>query len=304
MHALVLILALALDRWVGEYPNRWHPVVWIGTVIRAAEARAPVRGQFVYGLGMALLIPLLFAAVGWGVSRVPVLDVIGGALLLKGCFAIRALGRAGAVVADAVEADDLAGAREGLRSLCSRDPSTLVFPELIAGATESLAENASDSIVAPLFWYALLGLPGIVFYRAANTMDSMIGYHGRYEWLGKAAARLDDALNLVPARLTALLLLVGGGLVGADVRGGWRVMRRDATKTESPNAGWPMAAMAGLLGVRLEKPGHYQLGDPQNTLGGGTIRQGWRIVSAALVAGALAWAVVVAARFLAGTERS
>lgn len=297
MRILVLILALALDRFVGEYPNRWHPVVWMGTVIRAAEVRAPeiptpasvrsMYGQFVYGLGMAIVIPSLFAVFGWGVSVVPVLDVIGGALLLKGCFAIRALGRAGAVVAGAVDADDLAGAREGLRSLCSRDPATLAFPELIAGATESLAENASDSIVAPLLWYALLGLPGIAYYRAANTMDSMIGYRGRYEWLGKAAARQDDLLNLVPARLTALLLLAGGRLVGADMRGGWRVMRRDASNTESPNAGWPMAAMAGLLGVRLEKPGHYRLGDPGGGLDGATVRRCWRIVKAGLWLGAV-----------------
>jgi adenosylcobinamide-phosphate synthase len=287
----VLILALGIERFVGEYPNRWHPVVWMGNSIRAVERRAPASGQFVYGLGMALVIPSLFAALGWGVSLVPVVDVVAGALLLKACFAIRALGAAGGVVADAVDAGDLAGAREGLRSLCSRDPSRLEVPELVAGATESIAENASDSIVAPLFWYAVAGLPGVLFYRTANTMDAMIGYHGRYEWLGKAAARLDDLLNLVPARLTALFLLAGGAIAGADVRSGWRVMRRDARRTESPNAGWPMAAMAGLLGVALEKPGHYRLGDGGGELSGRTIRSGWKVVG---------WASGLAAGLAAG----
>ncbi len=290
MGLLVLILALGIERLAGEYPNRWHPVVWMGTTIRAVEPHAPARGQFLYGLGMALCIPSMFAVVGWVVSQVPIVDVVAGAFLLKACFAIGALGRAGDVVADALERDDLDGAREGLRSLCSRDPTRLGAAELAAGATESIAENASDSIVAPLFWYAVAGLPGVLFYRAANTMDAMIGYHGKYEWLGKAAARLDDLLNLVPARLTALLLLAGGALAGADVRGGWRVMRRDAGKTESPNAGWPMAAAAGLLGVVLEKPGHYRLGDGGGPLDGGTIRRGWRVVRVAVrfaVSGAL-----------------
>jgi adenosylcobinamide-phosphate synthase len=283
---VVLILALLVERFVGEYPNRWHPVVWMGTTIRAVERRAPVRGQFAWGLGMAAILPTLFAALGWGVSLVPVLDVVAGAFLLKACFAIRALGSAGDVVADAVDADDLPSAREGLRSLCSRDPSTLGFPELVAGATESVAENASDSIVAPLFWYAVAGLPGVLFYRTANTMDAMIGYHGRYEWLGKAAARLDDLLNLVPARLTALLILAGGAIRGRDARTGWRIMRRDARRTESPNAGWPMAAMAGLLGVVLEKPGHYRLGDGGGDLDGTTIRNAWAVVLAGLAVGA------------------
>ncbi len=302
MRLLVLILALGIERFLGEYPNRWHPVVWMGNTIRAVEGWAPASvlardgppatgrsaldlPSLLYGLGMAVAIPSLYGALGWGVSVVPVVDVVVGAFLLKACFAMRALGKAGEVVADAVDAGDLAGAREGLRSLCSRDPSRLEVPELVAGATESVAENASDSIVAPLFWYAVAGLPGVLFYRASNTMDAMIGYHGKYEWLGKGAARLDDLLNLVPARLTALLLLVGGALSGADVRAGWRVMRRDAGKTESPNAGWPMAAMAGMLGVALEKPGHYRLGDGGGELRGETIRRGWRIVVRGILVG-------------------
>ena len=154
---------------------------------------------------------------------------------------------------------------------------------------ESVAENASDSAVAPLLFWAVLGVPGAVAYRAVNTLDARVGYRGRHEWLGKASARLDDLLNLVPARVTAALLLVAGLACGADARRGLAVLRRDGARTESPNAGRPMAAMAGLLGVRLEKVGQYQLGDPIRPVTGETIFAAWRIAwLAALAAAALA----------------
>jgi adenosylcobinamide-phosphate synthase len=135
-------------------------------------------------------------------------------------------------------------------------------------------------------------LPGAVFYRAANTLDAMIGYHGIYEWLGKTAARQDDLLNLVPARLTTLLILLAGWITGKDARRGWRVLRRDARKTESPNAGRPMATMAGLLGVELEKVGHYRLGDRVEALSVSKIDEAWRVVS---VAGVFAFSLVAIA---------
>lgn len=292
MRALVLIAALLLDRFVGEYPNRWHPVVWMGTSIRALERRAPMVGRalpFGWGLGMALAVPAAWAALGLGVEALawPLVEGVLAALLLKACLAHQALGAAGLEVAAALEAGDLPRARHGLRSLCSRDPSALGPAELAAGATESLAENASDSVVAPIFWYALLGLPGVTFYRAANTMDAMVGYRGRYEWLGKAPARLDDLLNVVPARLTAVLLVLGGLFTGADVARGLRTGWRDRYATASPNAGWPMATMAGLLGVELNKPGVYTLGAGGAPAEAATIRQAWRIVQVAMAVGAL-----------------
>lgn len=292
MRALVLIAALLLDRFVGEYPNRWHPVVWMGTSIRAFERRAPLAGRalpFVWGLGMAIAVPAAWAALGLGVEALAWPLVEGGlaALLLKACLAHQALGAAGLEVAAALEATDLPRARHGLRSLCSRDPSALGPAELAAGATESLAENASDSVVAPIFWYALLGLPGVMFYRAANTMDAMVGYRGRYEWLGKAPARLDDLLNVVPARLTAALLVLGGLFTGVDMARGLRTGWRDRYATASPNAGWPMATMAGLLGVELNKPGVYTLGVGGRPAEAATIRQAWRVVQVAMGIGAV-----------------
>ena len=151
--------------------------------------------------------------------------------------------------------------------------------------------------MAPLLAYAAFGLPGAVAYRAANTLDAMIGYRGRFEYLGKATARFDDLLNLIPSRLTAGFLLAAGGLVQANVRDGLRVLRRDRGATASPNAGWPMAAMAGLLGVSLEKPGYYRLGDATKAVTAEDIDRAWRIVAiAAALAGALVLAILLAAR--------
>ena len=298
---VVLGGALALDVFVGEPPNALHPVVWMGHYYRALRRRAPKSpaAAFAYGAFMALSGPLLFAVAAYAAARVsapwPWLRVALEAWLLKSAFAIRALGGAAVVVARALAAGDLAGARLGLRSLVSRDCSALPAPLLAAAAVESVAENASDSLVAPLVYFVVGGVPGALAYRACNTLDAMIGYHGETEWLGKAAARLDDLANLVPARLTALCIVVASGLFpagGASAVGAWRCWWRDGGRTESPNAGRPMAAMAGALGVQLEKVGHYRLGDGDAVLGAAAIS---RAVTLLYVACALASALAAAA---------
>jgi adenosylcobinamide-phosphate synthase len=242
-------------------------------------------------VGLAMLVPLVCVGaclgMAYALAPLPALGWVWHVLVLTSMFALRALGDAARAVRAALDARDLAGARFALRSLCSRDPSELGAEDLIGASIESVAENASDSVLAPLFYYVLLGLPGAVFYRAINTLDAMVGYRGRYEYLGKASARLDDVLNFVPARLTAALLLVGGALLRKDIAQGLAIWRRDAASTESPNAGRPMATMAGLLGVRLEKTGQYQLGDAHEALRPDHIGVAWRIVQLAGGAGAL-----------------
>src|SRR5262249_33430479 len=160
---------------------------------------------------------------------------------------------AATAVGSALRADDLRTARTRLRALVSRDTSTLDRDLVAAAAVESVAENLGDSFVAPLFWYAALGLPGAVAYRYVNTCDAMLGYRGRYECLGKASARPDDMASWLPARLAAFLLVISAPLAGGDATAAWHVLRRDHRRTASPNAGWPMSAMAGALAVRLEK---------------------------------------------------
>lgn len=288
----ILLAALLVDRNLGEWPARVHPVCAMGRVLHFLVRRAPSTpaGGFGWGLVLALGLPLAWAALAWVTLRIPVVAPLVAVYWLKSAFALRLLGEAGEGVAAPLARGDLAGARAGLRSLCSRDPSTLDETRLAAGAVESLAENLSDSFIAPLFWWLVAGVPGAVAYRAINTADAMIGYHGRYEWLGKAAARLDDLANLAPARLTAVLLLLAG--VGrADARGGLTVLRRDRGRTESPNAGWPMAAMAGLLGVALEKPGHYVLGAEGRPPTGGDVARAWVLCLRAAAGAAVLLAV-------------
>lgn len=297
---LVFALALALDASVGEPPNALHPVVWIGNAIALCTRAAPSSGprrQLLAGAMIALVIPALAALASAGLlaalQRIPLLHTLAAALLLKASFALRALRNAAEAVRGELVAGRIDGARAGLRSLCSRDPQRMDEPQLVAGTIESLAENTSDSFVAPLFYYACFGVPGAVFYRAVNTLDAMIGYHGRYEYLGKASARLDDVLNFIPARLTAAALLVAGWLGRANVLAGLRILWRDGACTESPNAGRPMAAMAGLLEIALEKPGHYRLGDHGRSLQPALISRASRLVllCAGLTAGLLALAI-------------
>jgi adenosylcobinamide-phosphate synthase len=293
---VVLAGALAIDLLLGEYPARLHPVVWMGGAISLLERRAPRAGraaQFAYGLAMALGVPALSAGAAAVVLRAaaahPALHLAAEILVLKSTFAVRALGAAAAEVGTALRAGQLGAARFALRSLCSRDAAALDGSQVAAAAVESVAENTSDSVVAPLLFWAVLGVPGAVAYRALNTLDARVGYHGKYEWLGKASARLDDLANLVPARLTAALLLAAGALRGADLGGGVRTLLRDGAATESPNAGRPMAAMAGLLGVELEKAGSYRLGRGLAPASAASIAAAWRIAAtAALTAAALA----------------
>ncbi len=268
---IIIFFALLIDQLFGDPPNRWHPVAWMGQGIAWAQRRAPgteasPERQFTYGAGVVLAGAGAAATAGWLLARLARAMAWPGLLLealaLKTTISRRGLLEAARQVEDALNAGDVASARHWLGwHLVSRDVSNLDASQVAAAAIESVAENASDSIVAPLMWYALGGLPAALAYRFLNTADAMLGYRDpAREWLGKAPARLDDAANLIPARITALGIILAAPLARGDVRRAWRVWRRDAGKTESPNAGHPMSAMAGALGVRLEKPGHYALG--------------------------------------------
>ena len=221
---------------------------------------------------MALLVPGLWAAAAYlavqGLQNLhDVAYMLIGATLLKTTFSVRMLHQVAVRIRVLLVQGDLVEARAGLRSVVSRDVSNLTLEQTTAATVESVSENTTDSFVGPWLAFALFGLPGAFAYRAINTLDSMIGYHGRYEYLGKASAKLDDFMNLIPARLTALLLVLSSALLpGQRARGAWRIMWRDHGRTESPNAGWTMSGMAGALGVELEKVGHYRLGDQTRTL--------------------------------------
>jgi len=184
------------------------------------------------------------------------------ALALKLTLSLRGLDHAAREVQSALETNNLPEARRLLSwHLVSRDTSQLGESKVSAAAIESVAENASDGIVAPLFFFALGGLPAAFAYRFINTADSMLGYHDEErEWLGKVPARLDDLLNFIPARLAGLFIVLSAPFCGASLSQAWKIMWRDSGQTASPNAGIPMSAMAGSLGVELEKIDHYALG--------------------------------------------
>ncbi len=216
----------------------------------------------------------------------------------------RSLARTGHAMADRLAADDLAGARELLPSLCGRDPEVLDADGLARAALESIAENTSDATVAPLFWGAVAGIPGLLAYRAINTLDAMIGYRNeRYRKFGWAAARTDDVANLAPARLTGLLTAALAPLVGGRPTAAWRAWRRDADSHPSPNAGVAESTMAGALGVRLGGRTQYRHGvEMRPTLGDGPpprvadLRRAVTLSEAVQLAAALTAAGMAAAR--------
>ena len=266
MDALLAPLALLIERLFG-YPRRLygalrHPVVWMGALIGWLDRRLNT-GEGRRGRGVAALVALLIVtalitvAIAYALRSIP-FGWIAEAILATAFLAQKELGRAVRAVADALDRSLEAGRRQ-VSQIVGRDPEQLDEAGVSRAAIESLAESASDGVVAPLFWLILGGLPGIALYKAVNTADSMIGHKdARYREFGWASAKLDDLLNWIPARLTALLLCGAGFWVkDADAERGWTTTLRDAKKHDSPNAGWPEAAMAGALGFRLGGPRSY-----------------------------------------------
>jgi adenosylcobinamide-phosphate synthase len=294
---IILAIALALDLALGDPPTAWHPVGWmgrlIGMLVRGGKGLSPAP-QLIYGIGVVLVTAAVFVTPVYflllylkGLNWIA--WVIGAALLLKPTFTLRGLWRTALKIRDLLAAEKLAEARFELRALVGRDTRSLDKGHLVSATVESIAENSCDSFFAPLFYFVFLGVPGAIAYRVINTLDAMIGHHGEFEYLGKAAARLDTVVNFIPARLAALFILLASWIYRSRARAAWRIMLRDARKTESPNAGWTMSALAGALGVRLEKIGYYRLGDEDQPLTAASIDTTLKIV---LTAAAL-WAAVL-----------
>ena len=270
LDAGALLIALAVDLALRELPSVLHPVVWMGKLVSLLErVGPPVESKvaaLVWGGFMAVFVPVLAGGLAWlaanGLRELgPIPYLLGVAALLSTTFAVKGLAQAAKTVQDAMDEGSMGEARYELRSLVSRDSATLDQSLASAAAIESVAENTTDSYIGPWLAFALLGLPGAFAFRAVNTLDSMIGYRGRYEYLGKASARLDDVMNLAPARISAALMVASGALCRLPVGQGWRWAFIGRRLTASPNAGWTIGAMSGLLGIALEKAGYYRIGD-------------------------------------------
>ena len=260
--AAMMLVALAMDTLIGWpdwlYRRVGHPVTWLGRLIAALDNGLNTPGPLrrlrgglcvVITIGAATLPAIWIQSLLSGVPGI----VIGGVLAWP-LVAARSMYTHVAEVARPLNAGNITGARKAVSMIVGRDPQRLDQAGVGRAALESLAENTSDGVIAPLFWGAVAGLPGIAAYKAINTMDSMIGYKTpRHADFGMVAARLDDLVNLVPARLTGVMFAVVSRRPGLALG----VMRADAGKHRSPNAGWPEAAMAAAIGVRLSGPRIY-----------------------------------------------
>jgi adenosylcobinamide-phosphate synthase len=297
-----LAAAYLLDLILGD-PPRWpHPVRWIGRLILWVESifyetGAPAGPQrtaggifFLVVVSAVLMATALFLSVFHQIH--PALGACATIWCAYTTLATKSLTRESARVAQALDLGDLETARQRLSFLVSRNTRDLDEVEIRRALVETVSENLSDGVVAPLFYLALGGPIAAMVYKAVNTMDSMVGYkNDRYLHFGWVAARCDDAANFIPARLTALFMLGAARILGLNWRRGWNILRRDARKSASPNAGYPEAAAAGILGVQLGGPSVYfgeriekpTLGDPVRTLEAGIIEETNRLALAVSV---------------------
>jgi adenosylcobinamide-phosphate synthase len=274
---LALIAGLAggigLDVVAGDPPNRYHPVAWLGRLIGyfvprlKAGSRAKERAK-----GAAFAI-LFVALVGAGVHLAAMVSLylagavalaIFSAIILKVTVAVRGMDRHARAIMACLENGDLPGARQNLSRIVRRPTENLDEQHVLSATIECVSESTVDGITGPVFYYSLLGPAGAFAYRTINTLDSMVAYRDDYyRDIGWMSARLDTLANYVPARITAFLMVISARMLGADWENSLGILQRDHNKTFSPNAGYPMATMAGALRIRLEKIGHYALGDSQ-----------------------------------------
>jgi adenosylcobinamide-phosphate synthase len=290
--ALILLIALLIDTFFGEVPDRAHPTVWMGKVISFLKPRIrnanPVNEK-INGALLALFVMVLFAVpaffilflvrqlLGW----LPY--IIVAAVLLKMTFAVKCMSQYTLPVADAIEKGDVGKAKSLLHYIVRRDPATLDERHVISAAVESIAESTTDGVTSPIFFFALFGVPGAFAYRVINTLDSMVGYRDEaHVNIGWFSANVDTFANYVPTRLTALLMVVSAMFLRENWRSSWRIIKRDRRNMSSVNAGWTIAAMAGALETQLEKPSSYKLGDGEE-LSPVHIRRALRIMNLTVV---------------------
>lgn len=302
-----LAVGYLLDAVFGD-PRRFHPVAGFGTAAGALERRiyAPTRRRGAAFTAVAVGVPAVAgAAAAVATRRHPLARAI---LVAGGTWTVlggRTLRRESRIMAEHLSGGDLDSARGRLNHLCGRDPRGLDESELARATVESVAENTSDAVVAPLVWGGLLGLPGLLAYRAANTLDAMVGHRSpRYERFGTASARLDDLLNLLPARLTGLLTIAVSPLAGGHPKETLRVWRRDRDDHPSPNAGQCESAMAGALGVRLGgRNVYFGRSETRPFLGDGPRPTAVHLRRAARVSGAVGLAAAVGAALSRGVRK-
>jgi adenosylcobinamide-phosphate synthase len=297
---MLFALAYVLDWLVGDPSWLPHPVRWMGRLIRGGEKLLrrfthTQRNEFAWGLLLTLVTIGVFGAGSWLLLLWLKMHSFEIAFTVSVYFAVttlatRSLLEEARAVKGFLANNDLLSARKQVGRIVGRDTDSLNEAEVARAAIETLAESASDGIIAPMLYLAIGGVPAAMAYKAINTLDSMIGHHSkRYEFFGKCAARLDDTANFIPARLTGLLIVVSAGILRLNWHSAWSILRRDGAKHKSPNAGQPEAAMAGALGVQLGGTNYYDgephtgqhLGDAKSPLDVQALQNALRITACA-----------------------
>ena len=271
---VVIGFAILLDLLFGDPKNRFHPTAWIGNLIGNITTRMKNENYNLEKFGgiFIVLIPVCISIVvllglDFSIDLISVeslsilISIISGVVLFKMTIAIKGMERHALAVLDSIQKNDLTQARTNLSMIVKRNTKNLDKNHILSGTLESLSENIVDGITGPMFYFAIFGLPGAFVYRIVNTVDSMVGYKTQmFKNLGWFGANCDNVLNYIPSRLTGLTIVLGSMLLGHDWKNCYEIFKRDGKKTDSPNAGYPMAAFAGALGTKFEKLEHYSLG--------------------------------------------
>ena len=275
LESIVIIgFAILLDLLFGDPKNRYHPTAWIGMLIGTITTRMKNENYTVEKVGgiFIVLIPvcisvIILSGLNFSIDLISVeslsilISIISGVVLFKMTIAIKGMERHALAVLDSIQKNDLTQARTNLSMIVKRNTKNLDKNHILSGTLESLSENIVDGITGPMFYFAIFGLPGAFVYRIVNTVDSMVGYKTQmFKNLGWFGANCDNVLNYIPSRLTGLTIVLGSMLLGHDWKNCYEIFKRDGKKTDSPNAGYPMAAFAGALGTKFEKLEHYSLG--------------------------------------------
>ena len=277
---VVIGLAILLDLTFGDPKNRYHPTAWIGNLIGIITTRMKNENYILEKFGgiFIVLIPvcisvIVLSSLNFSIDLISVeslsilISIISGIVLFKMTIAIKGMEKHALAVLDSIQKNNLDQARTNLSMIVKRNTKNLDKNHILSGTLESLSENIVDGITGPMFYFAIFGLPGAFVYRIINTVDSMVGYKTQmFKNLGWFGANCDNILNYIPSRLTGLTIVLGSMLLGHDWKNCYEIFKRDGKKTDSPNAGYPMAAFAGALGTKFEKLEHYSLGTDENEI--------------------------------------
>lgn len=267
---LIILIALIIDVLFGEFPAKIHPVVWMGKLIGLLRRHLIGYRSKASGIILTLVVVIIFTLATYVLISLSVINnilyIFVSSIILTTTFAIKVLINSAANIRNDLE-DNIDTARKNMSYLVSRNTQDLSSEEIISATVETLTENITDSVIAPLFYAFIFGVPGAVVYRAVNTLDAMVGYKKPETIkIGWFPAKLDDILNYLPARITGIFVVFAALLLRMDWKNSYRIMIRDARKPDSPNSGYSMAAAAGALGIKLRKIGYYEIGDASNPL--------------------------------------